>query len=496
MAICLRAARLLSKTVLATFVALGLSTACFGQQSIADFGPQSIGAVPAAGAQLIAFPEELDPGEPGDSGNESLEARLKAIEERLEKDQSAAEKKKASDASKPTIKWAGRIHTDYWAFPHTSPGANAFENGNPAESVQDRFLFRRIRLGVSGDIADNMVYRFDVDFNNPSSPQFKDVFIGWEELPILQTLLVGHQKRPYGLDAINSSNVNFFIERPAVIDAFNPDARRYGVQSWGYSEDLRYNWRYGAFMGQDMQNVGTVFTTPIDEDYQAEVAGRFASTWWYDECSDGRGYGHWAIAGTVASPDGDDPANNTARFRSRPEARTSSRWIDTGAIDGAHTYELLGLEGVLNLGPFQAVAEYQRVWVQRDGFGDVSFDGAYGYLSYFFTGEHIPWDRETGQLDRVKPFENFFLVRTCDGDCGAGWGAWEACIRYSYCDLTNGDIEGGVLNDLTVGLNWYWNEYAHMQFNYIHGNISEHAPVAGFTQADYDILGTRFIVFF
>ena len=456
-----------------------------------------------SGGRIDERLDALDPGEPGMGGdNEDLEERLKAIEERLAKEQKsdekeAAAKKKSSSDPKPTLKWAGRIHTDYWAFPHTSPGANAFENGDPNESVQDRFLFRRIRLGVSGDIADNMIYRFDIDFNNPESPQIKDAFIGWEELPILQTLLIGNQKRPYGLDHINSSNVNFFMERPDVVEAFNQDSRRYGIQSWAFSDDLRYNWRYGVFMSQDLQNVGSVLTTPVNEDYQAEVAGRFASTWFYDECSDGRSYGHWAIAGAVVSPDGDDPVNNTARFRSRPEARTSARWIDTRPIAGAETYELLGLEGVINLGPFQAVGEYQQVWVQRDGGNpDVSFNGAYGYLSYFLTGEHIPWDRETGQLGRVKPFENFFLVRTCDGDCAAGWGAFEACVRYSYCNLSDEDIRGGRVNDITVGCNWYWNEYAHMQFNYIHGEIDNHFPVAGLTEANYDVVGTRLIMFF
>lgn len=63
------------------------------------------------------------------------------------------------------MKFNGRIHADYWAFPETSPGANAFETGNAADSVDDRFLFRRIRMEISGTMPDNMVYRMQVDFN-------------------------------------------------------------------------------------------------------------------------------------------------------------------------------------------------------------------------------------------------------------------------------------------------------------------------------------------
>ncbi len=438
-----------------------------------------------------------------DAPDVSIEDRLDAIERAMLADDLADAKrneaealKKALASKKPSLKWCGRINMDYWAFPGSSPGANAFENGDPSEAPLDRFQIRRARIGVLGEVCDNMLYRLDVDFNTPNNPQIKDCFIGWTELPYLQTVLVGNQKRPYGLDAINSANVNFFMERPAVIDAFNQDLRRFGAQSWSYSEDQAYNWRYGVFIGQDIQNLGNVTTTPVNESFQGELAGRFANTWWYDESSDGRGYGHWAISGALADPDGDDPANNTARFRTRPEARTTSRWLDTGPIDGADTYELLGLEALINIGPFQAVAEYQQIWVQRDGFADTTFNGAYGYISYVLTGEHIGWDRMTGQLGRIKPFENFFLVDTCGDDCEMGWGAWEVCARYSYCDLTSEDIEGGVSNETTLGMNWYWNEFTHMQFDYVHGVISDRAPVAGYTAGSFDSIGARFLVFF
>jgi phosphate-selective porin OprO/OprP len=427
----------------------------------------------------------------------SLEQRLLKLESDWDKQSAAADKKRADDAKKPNQKWTGRIHTDYWAFPHTSPGANAFENGDPDESVRDRFLFRRVRIGLQGDIPDNMLYKLEVDFNTPSAVQFKDMYIGWRELPWLQTVQVGNQKRPYGLDHLNSSRYNVFMERPDIIESFNQDARRFGICSYGVSEDESWNWRYGPYMSQDLQNTGVVFTSTPIEVYQAEFAGRLANTIWYDEASGGRNYAHWAISGTAANADGDAPASSsTARFQSRVEARTSQRWIDTGVIAGATFYELAGVESLINLGPFQAVAEYQQVWMQRDNFQDVSFHGGYCYISYFLTGEHMAWDRQSGQLDRVQPFENFFLVDTCDDGVEAGWGAWQVAVRYSHADLSNQDIDGGVADEVTFGLNWYWNAYAKMQFNAIYGQIDDRRPVDGFTDANFCILGTRFLVDF
>lgn len=439
--------------------------------------------------ELPAQPASAPP-----AAQDELQKRVEALEKDLKKQAEAAAKKKADAAKKPTGTWTGRIHADYWGFPVTSPGANAFETGDATDRPEDRFLFRRVRFGLAGDIADNMTYKAEFDINQPQSPQFKDCYFGWEELPILQTVLIGNQKRPYGLDPIESSRYTVFIERPFIVDAINQDARRFGVLSYGVSDDEAFNWRYGGFLMQDMQQTGTVFTDPQTDDFQAEFAGRLANTIWYDEASDGRGFAHWAIAGTLANPTARDVSNSAARFQTRPEARTSERWIDTGVIVGTEQYEMLAFEGLLNIGAVQIVGEYQHVWLQRDGDTNLQFDGSYVYISYFLTGESMVWDRQTGQLGRVTPLQNFWIVDTCDDGVEAGWGAWQLALRYSECDFNDDNIAGGIGESITFGMNWHWNAYARMQFNLVHGDIHGRAPVDGQTDARYTILGTRFMV--
>jgi phosphate-selective porin OprO/OprP len=226
---------------------------------------------------------------------------------------------------------------------------------------------------------------------------------------------------------------------------------------------------------------------------QLELAGRLATTWWWDEATDGRGYGHFAVAGSYGEPNGLD-ANNQSRYRTRPEARSSNRWIDTGTIAGASKFALAAVEGVLNLGPTQLVGEYQYVDVDRiNAFGsNLHFHGGYVYASYFLTGEHMPWDRESGTLGRVKPFENFFAVCDCEGFRQRGLGAWQIAARYSYGDFTDENIIGGVGESCTLGLNWYWNPYARMQFNYLIGEV-DRGQAGG---DDYQIAGMRFMIDF
>ncbi|MDA1049390.1 MAG: porin [Planctomycetota bacterium] len=432
--------------------------------------------------------------------NAAVESRLAELEEFL--DDKGADKGDSS-SGKPTIKWSGRIHADYWGFPEHSSGISDFEHppSTPAAAidgtdVEDRFAFRRIRLGMQGDILDTMLYKLEFDVNNPGTPEYKDVYLGWQELPFNQTVLLGNQKRPLGLDHLNSSRYNVFMERPLVVEAFNEDARRVGLAAYGYTDNEKYHWRYGVYNLENTSTDGRF----IGDSLQLSGNFRLSSSPWYDDSSGGRGYFHWAVSGMYARPDGDNTAADTnandGRFRTRMEARSNSRWIDTGRIAGITDYEIVGLESIVNVGPFQVVGEYQSNWSQRSTAADLNFHGAYVYVSYFLTGEHQPYERTTGTIGRVKPFENFFLVDRCCGGRGRGMGALQIAARYSYLDLSDENILGGEGKNFTAGLNWFWTPYSKLQLNYIYGDITNHADVNGSTAGNYHIIGTRFMVDF
>ena len=104
-------------------------------------------------------------------------------------------------------------------------------------------MYRRIRFGFRGTVPPaNMSYRIEIEFSGQDGSQFRDAWIGWDDLVLLDTVRVGNQKRPYGLDHLNSSNFNVFLERPFVVDGFNEDNRRLGIVSYGVSDNRRFNW--------------------------------------------------------------------------------------------------------------------------------------------------------------------------------------------------------------------------------------------------------------
>ena len=460
-------------------------------------------------ADLGVADEALEvPGETAGAGD--FDTRLRALEERFSREGQPltdrfrlfGDRLDALDAT--TAKFItggapgagarlfGRLHADYHGFPRTDAAATRFEGEDP----QDRFLFRRVRLGVKGDVGTNMFYKLETEVASADHLLFRDAFFGFRDLPAVQSVVIGNQKRPYGLDALNSSRFNVFIERPAVVEAFNGPIRRLGVASYGVSDDLRYNWRYGAWNLDTLRADGT----QVGDGLRWQAAGRLATTYWWDEPSEGRGYGHFAVSGTLADPDarGARRDGNVARFRARPELRTGDRWLDTGVLPGTRRFGLLGVEHVLNYGPFQWTSEALALRTARDDGGEATFGGAYTYVSWVLTGEHHPWSRESGTLGRLEPFEDFFLVNAGDGGVGGGWGAWEIAARYSHLDLSDDDVTGGEADNLTLGLNWYWNANAGMQVNYVRGRIAGSSVGNGAGGAgppidsDYDLLGVRF----
>jgi len=91
----------------------------------------------------------------------------------------------------------------------------------------------------------------------------------------------------------------------------------------------------------------------------------------------------------------------------------------------------------------------------------------------------------SGEFIGLKPFTNFWVIR----GAGIDTGAVELATRWSYLDLSGtGHANGGVRNDLTVGLNRYWNPKFRWMFNYIH-SWTEYDN--GDPTAENDILGIR-----
>jgi phosphate-selective porin OprO and OprP len=94
------------------------------------------------------------------------------------------------------------------------------------------------------------------------------------------------------------------------------------------------------------------------------------------------------------------------------------------------------------------------------------------------TGETRPF--KAGNFDRIRPFHE--LGRD-------GLGAFEVALRYDDIDLSRTPVasrSGNKASSITAGLNWYFNPYSKLMFNWIRfrGDNTPLDPVGSVTKGD------------
>ncbi len=395
----------------------------------------------------------------------------------------------------PTVEVHGVFQVDSGWF-HQSDNNIATINdldGAGNGNIRDGADFRRVRLSANGAVLPNMNYFLQMDFAAFGRPTFTDVWMEFTKVPVLGNVRVGQWKQPFSLEVVSSFRYTTFPERSVLFQAFTP-FRHIGVGFWNYSEDERMTWAASVYRpGQD-QFGGSL----ADVGGYAGVGRITALPWWENNGAD---YLHLGAAYNYV-----DPKDHLARFRTIPEyfvgehigTATSGTsnfklpgdlngtpfFVDTG-VKGVEHYHLIGSELLWVNGPLSVQSEAMWLFGQRTTGQSMYFPGAYAQVGYFLTGEHRPYNRKQGAIDRIQVLRPFGNYR--GDDCEWGWGGWEVAARYSYIDLNSKDITGGRLKDMTIGLNWYVNNFSKIQFNYIRAFLDN--KVHGDSTAD--IFGLR-----
>lgn len=384
--------------------------------------------------------------------------------------------KKTDPESKAALKDGIKFKSQDGAF---QAQVGAYTHADSAFHSNDRTDFsngtelRRGRLSVAGTVFSTWDYKFEADFagttvgGSTNTVTVTDAFLRYTGLKPV-TLTAGNFKVPFGLEAVGSAKYMTFMERGLPFAFLN--TRRLGgmVAANGDNWTLSGGW------------FGDGITAQNADDEGMQLAGRatLAPIFGTDRVL------HLGLSGGWVQPQHAAGSKlETARFRSRPEANiisdglvesslltdvsgnafglSTGRLVDTGSISGdVSSYTLFGGELAAVLGPFSLQGEYIRADVSRGTADDAGFDGFYAYGSWFITGESRAYKADKGVFDMLVPRQPFNLK---SGDPGA----WEFAVRYSNLDLNDEDIRGGDLDDLTMGLNWYINQYVRLSANYV-----------------------------
>jgi phosphate-selective porin OprO/OprP len=395
------------------------------------------------------------------------------------------------------------------ARPGKAQGVFTGVAGGGIGDLEDGTYFRRLRLMTDGVFWENyeftLIYAFENDqFETIGLDEF---WVGVKDVPVLGTARIGHVKNCIGLEAdmTGSSRTMTFMERSSYSEAIEENQNFVtGIWLGNNYFDKRATWSFVAFRPDQGSSSGAFFG-----DGQYGLQGRLTALPLY-EC-DGRHLMHVGVSGGWR--DGSNNIANspfrTVQLRARPELRdddpagsagdpqvipnaNSNRMVDTNAIICNNNW-LLGLEYLYIRGPFSLQAEYGFNWLE-DAVGvpngnkitpipggprNYLFNGGYVQAAYTLTGENRSYDKRLGRLDtyyfgRQGPYTNAWFVRDECGGLNCGLGAWEIAARYSFVDLNDGPdgarIQGGAMDGMTVGLNWYLNTNLKFQFDYVYNH--------------------------
>lgn len=347
--------------------------------------------------------------------------------------------------------------------------------------LQDSVNPRRGRLRIDGtlwEVIDFVAeYDFVNDFATPVTidgvvpfPAVTEMHVTLTKLPVVGNLRVGNMKDPISFEHLTSSRWLNFLERSPGFDAF------YGRFTNGFVPGaMLFNWneseRMTGWVGVFKNGSNPAGFGVGDGEWNFET--RLTGLPIYE--AEGRRLVH--LGGSFSYR---DPDNGRVRFvsrgniRSGPPGPLNPVYADTLPI-AATGQQILNAEFFSVLGPLTLQSEYSASFLNNAVYpvppaagtprGTVFFQQTYVEALWFLTGEHRGYLKRLGQPDRVIPFENFFLVRGPHGAL-SGRGAWQVGVRYSYLDLSNSGIEGGILHGITAGLNWFLNPNLKFQWNY------------------------------
>lgn len=341
---------------------------------------------------------------------------------------------KKQEEQKLDLKLGGRVFGDWmWAKPDEK-----LENSlGPIISGNE---WRAAWLELSGSYGKDISFMVMYDLAQGEAAA-KDVWIGFNSLPMGQ-LRIGHMKEPFSLEMMVSGKNTVFMER-SLANTLAP-GRNTGIAVVGSSSEKNISWSAGIFT--DADELGQAKA----HDNNFGFSSRITFLPWKDTDS--------LLHLGAALHSREINRENRIRFSSRPEAHLVYKMLDSGQLD-ADSLMMAGVEFAAIRGRFLLQGEYIGAILDSPTPENLHFNGFYLFGSCFLTSDRHSYQGKSGTVGGVSPSRPF----------GAedGTGAWEVALRFSQIEFDDALVTGGILKDVTLGLNWYMNNYARMMFNYI-----------------------------
>ena len=342
------------------------------------------------------------------------------------------------------LKVGGRLFVDVASISGDKAIESNFETGG--------FIGARVaRIDITGTWGTRLYYRLQVDLTGQSSTgssrneYIKSLFVGYVGPRWLGRAELGVVKEPFSMGILTSGLNIDFLERglPTLFaPSFNP-----GLLFSNEAFDDRLFWAVGVFR----------FVGSNSNKNRTDVTARVGGVPWSSD--EGRSFVH--LGASYAALFGNQFG---LEIGSRPETSFGDKWVQASGVD-AENGHLFGVELAGAWKGFSYQSEIILSMANRSENEDLLFWGGYAQISYFITGEQRRYLKAQGVFGRVAINRAFSWKKRT-------WGAWELAARYSYMDLDDAEIRGGIMNNFTIGLNWYILPKLRTMANYVHSHVN------------------------
>jgi phosphate-selective porin OprO/OprP len=244
---------------------------------------------------------------------------------------------------------------------------------------------------------------------------------------------LGQFKQPNSLEELSSTKNNDFISKATITNSF-ATGRRVGA-AWSYGSGP-YSLTASTF--------GSELTRNKAAGSGYGLRGTFAPI-----NQDGNIL-HFGLSYVNRDTDGDK-----IKLSAKPNADlTPTSLVSTGTFADADRMATIGLESFWTRGPVKLQGEYMQVDVDRYGTTSKDFSGSGGYLSALWNVTGEGWQYKDG-------------VPGTKGPSDPAAGMWQLGLRYDTVDLDDGAVQGGQMDAITAGVNYYWRSNFKFALNYV-----------------------------
>ncbi len=318
--------------------------------------------------------------------------------------------------------------------------------------------FRGDRLVFSGDFTifkRPWRYNISLNFNGLDAEDGDAAFsaIDWNlEIPFGKKdgwLTIGKQKEGVGLEYISPGTQGMFMERGSGAPMFIRQ-RNIGIRYSNSILEHRMTYSFGFF--NNYWETGKSFS-----DNGSQVTARVTGLPIYESDREmlhlGLGYRYTG------------PSSGSLSYKAKPEVNSAPNYISTGSFDASGAQTLLG-EFIGVKGPVAIVAEYMGTFVNSTATANPFLNYFQVGGSWFITGENRRYNKQTGNLGKLVPKNNFRFKKD------PGSGAFELGLRYTRSNANDKGITGGEFSRFTSALSWYPNAHFRFEINYGYGRLN------------------------